>query len=158
MLPIHRNERKLRGKIYGASKKQVASLEASKPTMLKLLPSLGLPCSLVLARVSFYHRASSCRGVCQRTTCSGACIWKISPHVNLVKNCRFSYLEHLTPVQKQFSGMERAICTISNFPTRIYYISVCMVTNNNQHCIPCVFLPLVICTMQPNTPLFKYFP
>ena len=30
-----RNKRKLRGKIYGASKKQVASLETGKPTMLK---------------------------------------------------------------------------------------------------------------------------
>ena len=86
-----RNKRKLRGKIYGASKKQVASLEAGKPTMLKtcLLPSLGLRSSLAPATVSFYPRASSCRGVCQRSTCSGARIRKISPHVNHVKNLPF---------------------------------------------------------------------
>ena len=59
--------------------------------MLKtyLLPSLGLPSLLAPAKTSFYHRASSCGGVCQRTTCSGARIRKISPHVNHVKKLPF---------------------------------------------------------------------
>ena len=75
-----RNKWKLCGKIYGASRKQVASLEAGKPTMLK---TYLLPSSLAPATAPFYHRASSCGG-CQRSTCSGACIRKISPHVNYV--------------------------------------------------------------------------
>ena len=81
-----------------ASKKQVASLEVGKPTMLKtyLLHSLGLSSSLAPAAASFYHRASGCEGVCQRSTCSGARIMKINPHENHVKNRRFSHLERLT--------------------------------------------------------------
>ena len=50
---------------------------------------------------------------------------------------------------------ESSEISITILPTCIYYISACIVTNNNQHCIPCVFLPLVMCTMQPNTPPFK---
>ena len=72
--------------------------------MLKtyLLPSLGLPSSLAPAKASFYHGASSCRGVCQHSTCSGARIPKISPHVNHVKKLPFPRSRALDlRVQKQ---------------------------------------------------------
>ena len=66
------------------------------------LPSLGLPSSLAPAKASFYHRASSCRGVCQRSTCSGARIRKISPNVNHVKKLPFPRSRALDlRVQKQ---------------------------------------------------------
>ena len=158
-----RNKRKLRGKIYGVSKRQVASLEAGKPTMLKtcLLPSLGLPSSLASTKMSLYHRASSCGGVCQRSTCSGARIRKISPHVNHVKKLPFLRSQALDlRVQKQLylrngtgypyqilnehgESIDKAeSCEISKkIFANLYYIFACTVTYANHTGLPTTHFP-----------------
>ena len=73
-----RNKRKLRGKIYGRSKKQPSSSKIGLPTMLKtyLLPSLGLSRSFSQVLAFVYNRTSGCGGACQRSTCNGARIRK----------------------------------------------------------------------------------
>ena len=69
-----RNKRKLCGKIYGRSKKQLSSSKIGSLTMLKTyqLPSLGLSRSFSQVLAFVYNRTSGCGGACQRSTCNGA--------------------------------------------------------------------------------------